>query len=274
MRVRHEPLVWFLLAGALLFLADEWFAGSTDQSLLIEISAGQVRSLQDKWQVQMGRPATQQELSSLLEDRVREEVLYREAIGLGLDRQDTIVRRRLAQKMSFLIEDTVKETEVSETQLAEYFSRQQQKYTVPALLTFTHVYFSGVGPDTVARAEDALKQIVAGAAVSEMGDPFMLNRSYAQRSLDEIARLFGREFAAALGSLSPGELWQGPINSSYGSHLVLLQSRRDPLVPNLTDVLDKVRTDYQAEQRRLSNEESYQVLRRRYQVTLPDLDDR
>jgi parvulin-like peptidyl-prolyl isomerase len=97
----------------------------------------------------------------------------------------------------------------------------------------------------------------------------MLSRSYAARSLDEIARLFGSEFAAVLGSLSPNEIWQGPISSSYGSHLVLVQDRRDPMLPDLEDVLDKVRADYQAEQRRKSNEAIYLELRERYQVTLP-----
>ncbi len=267
--LRHEPLAWFLLVGALLFLIDQWLSGSQDRSRLIEISRGQVQSLQDKWQMQMGRLPTEQELSSLIKDRVREEVLYREAIELGLDREDTIIRRRLAQKMSFLIEDTLTPEEASRTTLAEHFSRQPQKYAIPLLVTFTHIYFSGAGQDTVARAEEALRQIVAGAEPSDLGDPFMLSRSYAARSLDEIARLFGSEFAAVLGSLSPNEIWQGPISSSYGSHLVLVQDRRDPMLPDLEDVLDKVRADYQAEQRRKSNEAIYLELRERYQVTLP-----
>ncbi len=262
----HEPLIGFLLAGALIFLANEWLTG---QSSLIEISAGQVQSLTDKWQMQMGRPPTERELTSLIEDRVREEVLYREAVELGLDREDTIVRRRLAQKMSFLIEDTLTGTEADETTLAEYFSRQQQEYLIPALYTFTHLYFSGTGPDTVVRAEQARQQLAEGAPPGGLGDPFMLSKSFAERSRDEIALRFGGEFADALASLSPSATWQGPISSSYGSHLLLLEARLKPVTPDLEDVVDKVRADYLAEQRRQLNEASYQDLRARYQVKLP-----
>jgi len=270
----YEPLVWFLLAGALIFLANEWLSNSTNQSLTIEISEGQVQSLMDKWQVQMGRPATKQELSSLIEDHIREEVLYREAMELGLDREDTIIRRRLAQKMSFLIEDTLKETQVSESRLAEYFARQQSKYLIPVLYTFTHLYFSDAEQDPVLRAEDALQQLTKGADPVNLGDPFMLSRSYAQRSHEEIARLFGAEFAGALGSISPHEMWQGPLSSAYGSHLVLLETRLDPTMPDLEDVMDRVRVDYLAEQRRKLNEESYRDLRARYQINLPDTANR
>lgn len=273
-RFFSEPLTWFLLAGALIFLANEWLSRASEQSLFIEISAGQVQSLKDKWQVQMGRPATRQELIALMEDRVREEVLYREAIGLGLDREDTIIRRRLAQKMSFLIEDTFKVTEVSEKLLTDYFSRQQQKYLIPALYTFTHLYFSGDGEDAMERAEDAQNQLSDGAEPGTLGDPFMLSRSYARRSLQEIGRLFGGEFANALESISPNEQWQGPISSSYGSHLVLLETRRNPLMPDLEDVIDSVRADYLTEQRRKLNEASYQELRARYQVKLAGPTDR
>ena len=269
----REPLLWFLLAGALIFLASEWWSGSTGRPLLIEISDGQVQSLKDKWQAQMGRSPTDSELNSLIEDRVREEVLYREAIELGLDREDTIIRRRLAQKMTFLLEDTLKLTEISEHTLKEYFAGQQQKYRIPALYTFTHLYFSATGQDSASRAEDARRRIAEGAEAGSLGDPFMLSRSYAQRSIDEIARLFGSEFAQALGTLSPGDEWQGPIDSSYGYHLVHLETRRDPIMPSIEDVIDRVRTDYLADQRRKLNESRYRDLRSRYQVELPGVAD-
>jgi peptidyl-prolyl cis-trans isomerase C len=271
--LHREPLVWFLLAGALIFLASEWWSGSTGRPLLIEISQGQVQSLKDKWQVQMGRSPTERELNSLIEDRVREEVLYREAIELGLDREDTIIRRRLAQKMSFLLEDTLKLTEISESTLKEYFAEQQQEYRVPALYTFTHLYFSSTGEDSASRAEEARRQLIEGAEASSLGDPFMLSRSYAQRSIDEIARLFGSKFAQALGTLSPGDQWHGPIGSSYGFHLVHLETRRDPFMPVLEDVIDRVQTDYLADQRRKLNEARYRDLRSRYQVELSGVAD-
>jgi|TARA_B100000315_G_C14595817_1_gene599185 hypothetical protein len=273
-QLQHEPLFWFLLAGALLFLADTWLGGSTDRPFLIEVSSGQIQSLEDKWRLQMGRPPTERELSSLIEDRVREEVLYREAIELGLDREDTIIRRRLAQKMSFLMEDTVRQEPASETSLAEFFAAEGQDYAVPALFSFSHIYFSGTGPETVARARAALAEIVAGGDSGDLGDPFMLSRSYAVRSLEDIGRLFGSDFATALGSLSPGEQWQGPISSSYGAHLVQLAIRRDAVMPKLADVIDRVRLDYQAEQRRKANEASYREMRARYQVALPGSPER
>lgn len=263
------PLPWFLLIGLVIFAIDGWLENSSNQQNHIQITEGQLQSLVDKWQAQMGRSPTINELEALLEGRVKEEVLYREALKLGLDEEDTIIRRRLAQKMTFLMEDTLASLQSSDEILQAYFNDHREVYQIPEKLTFIHVYYSGNGTKSVERARQGLMQLTGGADPNQLGDPFMLRKGYTDKSWQELARLLGKRFADSLTELSISDQWQGPIESAYGNHLVLLERKSEVRDPAFAEVRDRVLADYQsAEQRRL-NEENYQQLRARYKVILP-----
>jgi peptidyl-prolyl cis-trans isomerase C len=270
-RLMREPLVWFLLAGAALFFVSERFSGADGARIVV--TAAERARLTDQWQAQMGRPPTDAELAALVEQWVREEIYYREALAMGLDDDDVIIRRRLAQKLTFLTEDLAAGGEPDEATLRAYYERHAARYAEPERFSFSHAYFSTERRQAAqADAEAALRELTQGRGSSPdtppTGDPFMLQRSYVDRSQREIAELFGREFAAAITELEPGP-WQGPIRSAYGWHLVRLESRRAPRQPSLAEVANRVAADLQQERRRDASEAFYRSLRERYQVVEP-----
>ncbi|MGE0625330.1 MAG: peptidyl-prolyl cis-trans isomerase [Pseudomonadales bacterium] len=262
MRYLKDPLAVFLLFGLLIFFAQEWLA-SDSGDYRIDVTVGQQNRIFDQWQAQMGRPPTAEEAAGLLDQWLREEIFYREAVKLGLDQDDTIIRRRLAQKLTFLNEDLANTEEPADADLTAYFEANAADYRVPERFSFEHRYFSG---DRRNDAEADARAALQDADVT--GDPFILQRSYAERSAREIADLFGADFARALGTLDTGrpEDWQGPIPSAYGWHLIRLTARTPSRDPLMAEVRDAVRRDYLQARRRDANETFYRTLRARYDV--------
>ncbi len=258
----REPLFGFLLAGAAIFAVNE-LASAGDAANVIEVTDAQLRRINDQWQAQMGRPPSEQELTGLVEQWVREEIYYREARTMGLDENDTIIRRRLAQKLTFLTEDLADAAAPSEAELLAFYDADPASYTMPATFSFEHRYFSSE------RRQDAEADARAALAASApAGDPFMLQQSYANRSLREVGDLFGRDFATGLAELTPAEGWQGPLRSAYGWHLVRLSSREAERLLPFQEVSRQVADDLKLERRREANSELFETLRARYDVRL------
>ena len=267
MRYLKDPLVLFLAFGLIIFFAERLFAGDTDGDNVIEVTPGQQARIFDQWQAQMGRPPTEQEASGLLEQWIREEIFYREARKLGLDDNDTIIRRRLAQKLTFLNEDLANAEAPSDAELGEFFQANLDDYLIPERFSFEHRYFSSD------RRQNAQADARAALDIPEnTGDPFILQKSYADRSAREIGDLFGRDFAEALAGLdrTQPELWQGPVQSAYGWHLIRLIDAEESREPLMSEVLDAVQRDYLQKRRRTANETFYEALKSRYQIVVLD----
>src|SRR5215831_8670247 len=224
----REPLLQFLVAGLALFVgyqALDPVRGPSREPGRIELTEDDLRQISIVWQAQ-GRPApTADELNRLVEAKVREEIFYREALALGLDKGDPIVKRRLAQKMEFLFEDVAALHEPAAGELETWFANHSDRFALPARVTFRVLYFSpdrrGThARDDAAHARERLASERADSPVaSALADPFMFQDYYPDRSFDELAKTFGPRFAEALFLQSPGS-WQGPIESGYGWHLV------------------------------------------------------
>ncbi|MFU8814498.1 MAG: peptidyl-prolyl cis-trans isomerase [Pseudomonadales bacterium] len=259
-RALQEPLLYFLLVGAGLFVVAERFGGEGDQRILV--SNAEVARISDQWQAQMGRPPNENELAALIEQWIREEIYYREARALGLDENDVIVRRRLAQKLAFLGEDLNGNRAADEQTLRAYHADHAERYAEPERFTFTHRYFSSD------RRERAHADALAALADGSEGDPFMLRQRYVERSQREIGELFGREFAAALRDLTLGD-WRGPVASAYGWHLIHLEGRQPSRPLGFDEVAQRVALDHQQEQRQRASETFYQSLRERYEIVIP-----
>ncbi|MDZ7669987.1 MAG: peptidyl-prolyl cis-trans isomerase [Gammaproteobacteria bacterium] len=264
-RLLREPLLYFFIAGAALFLLNE--GAGTDADRRIVVSEAERQRLSDQWQAQMGRTPTGSELDALVEQWIREEIYYREARAMGLDEDDIIIRRRLAQKLTFLTEDLATGRAPPQADLERYYQEHAERYTEPERYSFSHRYYSRDRRETA--ESDARADL---AALSEtdaeelpQSDPFMLQRRYAQRSQREIGELFGREFAAALSKVPTGR-WQGPIRSAYGWHLVLLEQRLPARQLTFAEAAKQVATDYRQDQQRQANEALYQSLRERYEI--------
>ena len=181
----RDPLVVFLLAGCGVFAVDHWRNPSDDSHRIIDITAAQVDGIRARWAAQFGREPTGEELKALLDEAVREEILYREALRLALDRNDAIVRRRLAQKMTFMLEDTVAVGTPDAKEVAEYYATQVEHYREPRRTTFMHIFVSDDRrSDPTGDARMLLRELQQGEAQNwrRFGDPFMLRREYADRT--------------------------------------------------------------------------------------------
>ncbi|MBW2144072.1 MAG: peptidyl-prolyl cis-trans isomerase, partial [Deltaproteobacteria bacterium] len=223
------------------------------------------------WSKRWNRPPTETELRGRVESYIREEVYYREALALGLDKDDTILRRRLMQKMGFLSNDLAELNTPDESALNQYFIDHKDKYELPARVSFTHIYFSldKRGAKAVEDAKNVLSGLNALRA-PEKGDSFMLEYNFVQETPFEVARLFGKGFTDQLFKLETNT-WQGPIASGYGLHLVRISKKIAARMPELASVIDKVRTDWMFEQRQKMNKEIYERFKERYEILIEDM---
>ncbi|MFN0066367.1 MAG: peptidyl-prolyl cis-trans isomerase [Limisphaerales bacterium] len=270
----REPLVHFLLLGALLFALHAWREARRPDTAFparIEVTAATIGRLRAGYERQFGRSPDEAELRGLVTAHIREEVLYREALELGLDRDDTIVRRRLAQKMEFLTDDLAGGAEPDEAALRRFFTENEARYARPARVSFRHVYFSrekrGASAETVAL--EGLAALERGASEETLGDPFLHGFEFAERGPDDVAALFGPEFVERLSALPAGG-WQGPVASSYGLHLVQVEARSAVQPVTLAAVRAAVLRDFNDERRRTANREVLERLKERYAVTVDE----
>jgi peptidyl-prolyl cis-trans isomerase C len=274
-RLVREPLVHFLVLGAGLFALYAVInpGAATQRTTRIEVGPDELAWITTTWSQQYRRPPSDAELRSLVDEYVHDEVLYREALAMGLDRDDIIVKRRLVQKLGFLTEDVATQRPPTERELEQYFAANRERYRLPPRLTFTHIYFSTDRRGAAARADAErvlarLSHAGAPARAPELGDRFMLQFDFAERSPHEIAQLFGGMFAESLFALPQVPGWQGPLTSGFGVHLVRVVARRPGRMPELAEVLTAVRQDLDRERRNEANARRYATLRGRYTVQI------
>lgn len=275
-RLLREPLVQFLLVGAMMFGFYRLAGGDSVPAANnhIAVGAGEIEQLRAIFVRQRLRPPTEEELGGLIDAYVREEVLYREALAMGLDRDDTIVKRRLAQKIEFLTEDLSEPGSPTDEQLAAFFKEHAERYQPPSRLSFIHVYFStakrGQGAEQDSRNDLVrLRKGVPAAVLDELGDMFLLDSNYKDAAPEEVEKVFGPSFTQELVKL-PEREWHGPLVSGYGLHLVKISDRRTEGAPLLDDVRGQVKQDWIEAQRRSIKEETFQKMRQRYQVVIDD----
>lgn len=274
----REPLVHFLVLGALIYGLAALVGGSAEEApdeRTIRVTSGQIEWLEGSWEKRWNRPPTPAERAGLIKEFVRETVLYREALAMGLDQDDTIVRRRLAQKLEFLSQDLLAPPVPEDEELRVWFDANAERYREPTLVTFTHVF---VDPDkregrAFADADLLLAELQALESSTEglenRGDPFMLQSYYPERTEPEVSKLFGREFAREVAGLSPDQ-WHGPVRSGYGLHLVYVHHREEARGADFAAVRERVAQDWLDERREELNQEFYAGLLARYTVIVDD----
>lgn len=266
LRWLRDPLFAFLAIGAGIFAVD--VALERDDSRTIVLTEAQLTQMAQLWEAQAGRPPTDAEQRSLVADHVREEILVREARRLGLDQEDVIVRRRLAQKLTFLTEDIAALAPPEEAALRDYFLANRHRYATPGVVSFSHIYF---GPDQrQAPSADAAAALAALApdAWRTTGDPFLLGRTYAHASTVRVRRDFGDAFADAVLAMPADAAWRGPVASAYGAHLVRVDAKTPAAAPGYEAVAKRVAADYDAERRAEANRAYFEDLRAQYTVVV------
>jgi len=273
----REPLVHFLGIGLLMFLLYGLVSENDGpESMHIKIDKSDINLMIARWQKQWQRVPTTEELQGLIEAQVREEVLYREAVAMGLDQNDTIVRRRVAQKMDFVLADASSASQPADDELQKFMEENIERFQDPARISFTHVYFSfdkrGNKTETDANAVLARiqNQKLSTSQAVKLGDPFMLYYEYEANSRAQVSRNFGDEFAETLFK-QKGSGWTGPVRSGYGLHLVYISQFRQAIPPRLEEVKQRVQAEYLSEKGREAKERAYQRLRDRYTVEVEEI---
>jgi hypothetical protein len=269
----REPLVHFLLMGVVIFAAYSLVSKrSSSEPGTIVVTQGQIAAMAEGFTRTWRRPPMREELEGLIRDRVQEEVYGRAAMALGLDKDDTIIRRRLRQKMEFVTDGIAALVEPTDDELSAYLHAHAETFLVQRQFTFSHVYLNPekhgetLSRDT-AQLLAQLNQAGGTADVSVLGDAFLLEHTFASTPGHEVAQLFGETFAATLGDLAPGQ-WQGPVESGYGVHLVFVSERTEGRLPALSDVREAVRREWANTRRLEAKETFYQELLKRYVVTI------
>ena len=273
MRLVREPLFHFLVLGAVIFATHGFIARHrTDKPGEIVVTQATVENLVTGFTRTWQRPPTEDEFQGLVRDYIREEAAYREALTLGLDRDDMIVRRRLQQKLEFVSDELATRTEPSDAELQSFLEAYRGTFQTEPLFSFRQIYFN---PERhgenlhrdVARVLDDLQHSGSHVPETAPGDPFLLQQSFDDVTLPDLKKTFGEHFASAIGAL-PVASWQGPIDSGYGVHLVFVAQHTDGHLPALAEVREQVRREYLDAKRREATDKFYKVLLNRYSVRI------
>lgn len=270
-RVLRDPLLQFLLLGAALFVIFRFTRGNgSDESSQILVKQGQIHSLAAAFERTWQRQPTPEELDGLIEDHVREEIAVREAIALGLDRDDAIIRRRLRMKLDLVSEELASQTDPTDAELLAFMQQHADSYRIDPAVAFLQVYFNpDKRRDAAAEAKVTLSRLrkESWTEPHALGDPSLLPQQVALTSQSDVSRQFGEEFTAAILQLEPGQ-WSEPVRSSFGWHLVFVSETRPGRMPELSEVRDAVERDWFAVRRKEMQEEFYRQLRKRYDVVI------
>jgi hypothetical protein len=273
--IAREPFVHFAALGALLFALHGVSADRTGDSRdRIVVTRGQIEQLATTFAGTWQRPPTRAELDGLVEDWIRTEVAYRQALALGIDDGDLVVRRRLRQKLEFLTEEATP-APPTDDDLRAYMAAHPDAFRTPARLTFTQIYLSPTRrADAAADARVLLARLTAGADADGggVGDPTLIPSELADAPRAEVVGMFGESFADAVETAPIGRWW-GPVESGYGVHLVLVRRRADAGMATLAEVRSAVEREWQNARRTRLLEESYQRMRARYEIVVEAVED-
>jgi hypothetical protein len=264
-----EPLLHFLLIGALLFVLFEVLRSPGDVSdKRIVITQSDVEALQANFARTWQRPPTMQELPRLVEEKVRGEIAYREAVAMGLDVNDAYIKQRLKTKLEFMLEDISTLDQPTDQELADYLAQHREKFRREAQVSFVQVYL-GEQPSEqeAARVLAQLTEAGADAELETYGKSIMLPLAVSASPLSVVDRRFGSGFTAQLEGFPVGQ-WQGPVVSSYGYHLVQVNGRVAAMDPPLEAVRREVTRELVAERIKTVKETTYAGLREQYEVII------
>lgn len=269
----REPLVHFLIIGAAFFFFFELFddpAGSNTGRIVV--SQGQIEFLKANYSRTWQRPPSDEEMRALVDNYVLDEIFYREALALGLDKNDQIIRRRLKQKMTLLSNDLAQTIKPSEEELNSFLTNHPDLFRKDPQLSFSHIFFDpgkrGLGLE--ADAGQILDQLAAEEGAGDtalLGDTLMIPQTFKRATLSEILRYFGEPFGAAVMDIPVGS-WTGLIRSGYGYHLVLVTEKTDARLPDLSEVRPQVEREWMATRQKQLHNALVDKLRKNYTVEI------
>ena len=275
-KIIREPLLLFILAGVMLFIGYQSFNNYLNkEENVIVISKSEIFLLEKSFEKQYNRPPSPEEKDAIMQNTIKEMVLYKTALEMGLDIDDQVIRRRMVQKVEFLGNDLIRPPQPSEQDLLTFYEKHKEQYIPEERITITHIFFN---PDkhqdaTLKDADKALQVLSSKSEfdgdVSGYGDAFMLQNYYSGKSKLEVRNLFGNGFTESVFQLEPGK-WHGPVLSGYGTHLVYVHHLEKGKLPVLSAVREQVKTDWMADMQKKLNDKYIEELMSRYEVVFEE----
>lgn len=271
-KILKEPIISFLIAGLLLYISYTSFDNylNRDEHKIV-VSTSEIELLSQTWESRMNRPPTPQERQGLIDEYVKEMVLFKTALEMGLDKDDRVIRGRMVQKLEFLGNDLIRAPQPSEQDLITFYDKNKEQYIPEEMISITHIFFN---PDkreneTLKDADKALQALRLkddfDGEVSGYGDSFMLQNYYPSRSELEIRKLFGTGFTESVFQLETGK-WHGPVLSGYGTHLVFVHKHEKNELPEYADVREMVLEDWMTAKKIELQDNYIKSLLARYEV--------
>lgn len=274
-----QPVIQFLLIGLLMFLVNTYIiqarSSGNEDEYIVYLSSGEVKSMEETWLSRWQRPPTEIEMEGMINQRVEETILFREAVKIGLNKNDNIIRQRLAQKLEFLSNDLVKPDSATAEEVHAYFEQNIKTYTTPENITFTQLFVNPkihgdlLEKEVNTRLSKLNNMDASSPKISRYGDQFSLQTYFPDKSQMELAKLLGSEFAGSVFELETDK-WYGPVNSQYGVHLVYISHKNPAVVPEFETVKDLATEDIQRKRQIELNNLYIEGILSRYEVIIEE----
>lgn len=277
-----QPVVQFMGIGLLIFLINTYIlqadSDNNEDEFTVSLTAGEVKSMQETWTSRWQRPPTELEMQGMINQRVEEAILFKEAVKIGLDKNDDIIRQRMSQKLEFLSNDLARPDSVTAAEVKEYYEGNIENYTTAQSITITQLFVDPKKHDASMKEEVKTRLTklngldVASNNIGKYGDQFSLQAYFPDKSQLELGKLFGSEFASSIFELETDK-WHGPVNSQYGPHLVYVSNKTPAIIPDLENVKKLVTEDLQREKQEKINKLYIDGILSRYKVIIEDKDE-
>ena len=262
--MKYKILVFFIV-GFFIYLIDIGLNSYDEKE--IYISDQEILSLVAAWKSQVGRNPNDDEITRIINNLVEEEILYREALSLGLDKEDRIIKRRLAQKISFLKQESISEAP-SYADLVDYYTTNKEKYFIDSTYTFMHYFFSADN-DSENRSYKGYENLIKDLTIES--DPFFLGKTFVDLSLREIENNFGNNFSRNFENVELNS-WLGPFESAFGHHIIYVRNVKEGAYPNINQIIQQIEVDFLLNKKDAALENYLNEIRSEYKIYInPDL---
>ena len=268
-KILREPVVIFIVIGISFYLLSIWISNSRiEKNKRIVVTSEEVEQLSRRFSRTWMRPPTEKEMKNLIDSHIRDEVYYREALAMGLDENDQVIRNRMRQKLELLMSNLASANVPSDQILRNYLQENPEKFRMESKISFLQVYLNPDNrPDLDKDARKILEQLESGDSPEALGDPTLWGYEFDQYTQTEIARQFGLDFADQISEIPPNE-WVGPLYSGIGGHLVKVTRKIEGRLPELPEIRDIVEREWLAERSRELKDTAYEKLLEGYDVSV------
>ena len=264
-RILQEPLLHFAVAGSLLF----FYLSSTDTTTKpqVVITEGKIKHLRAQFAKTRQREPSKDELKALIDNQIQLDLSFEQGVQMGLVENDSIIKRRVKQKIEFMLNDSIASIEPSKEELQSYLDAHKDTYMIEPIYDFEHIYINPEKHENTDAHIAKLQMMILNDVYEGSGDSIMLERTFTQITTAQIARLFGRKFSKSLDSVALGS-WQGPVKSGYGLHLVKIDKKIPSHLATLDEVEATIKRDYRDKAQKKAIDEFYDGLKTHYSITV------